>query len=60
MELVYKDEAYLIIGVCMEVHRYLGRGFSEIVYKDAIEYELRAKNMNFSREQEYPRLFGQS
>jgi GxxExxY protein len=53
MELVYKDEAYSIIGVCMEVHRFLGRGFSEIVYKDAIEYELRAKNMNFSREQEF-------
>jgi GxxExxY protein len=38
-ELIYKDEVYKIIGVCMEAHRNLGRGFSEIVYKDAIEYE---------------------
>ena len=37
----------------MEVHRYLGKGFNEIVYKDAIENELRAKNIDFSREQEF-------
>ncbi|MFH1321780.1 MAG: GxxExxY protein [Bacteroidota bacterium] len=36
---MYKDEAYEIISVCMEVHRQLGRGFSEIVYKDSLEYK---------------------
>ena len=34
-----QKETYKIIGVAMEVHRILGKGFSEIVYKDAIEYE---------------------
>ena len=38
-----QDETYQIIGVCMEVHRILGKGFLEIVYKDAIEYEMRKK-----------------
>ena len=38
-----QDETYKIIGVCMEVHRILGKGFLEIVYKDAIEYEMRKK-----------------
>lgn len=38
-----KDETHSIIGVCMEVHKILGKGFLEIVYKDAIEYELKAK-----------------
>lgn len=36
-DLIYKEEFYKIIGISMEVHRYLGRGFLEIVYKDAIE-----------------------
>ena len=55
MELYYKEEAYQIVGICMEIHRILGHGFSEIVYKDAIEYELinmkfitkEKKNMSF-------------
>ena len=39
MDLIYKEEAYKIIGICMEVHNNLGAGFLEIVYKDALEYE---------------------
>lgn len=39
--LIYKDEAYKIIGQCMEVHNNLGGGFLEIVYKDALEYEFK-------------------
>ena len=30
-----QKETYKIIGVGMEVHKVLGKGFSEIVYKDA-------------------------
>jgi GxxExxY protein len=43
VDLIYKEEVYNIIGLCMEVHRLLGKGFSEIVYKDAIEYESQQK-----------------
>lgn len=39
----HKDESYQIIGACMEVHNILGHGFLEVVYKDAIEYELGIK-----------------
>ncbi len=42
-ELIYKEEFYKIIGICMEVHRLLGRGFLEIIYKDALEYEFKKK-----------------
>ncbi len=52
-ELIYKEEAYQIIGVCMEVHKQLGRGFSEIVYKDAIEYEFKMKKYPYEREKQY-------
>lgn len=52
-ELIYKEEAYQIIGVCMDVHKILGGGFLEIVYKDAIEYEFRKLKIPYQREKEY-------
>jgi GxxExxY protein len=47
---ISKEETYQIIGICMEVHRELGFGFSEIVYKDAIEMEAILKNVQVERE----------
>ncbi len=49
----YKDETYQIIGILFEVHKNLGKGFSEIVYKDAIEYEFQQNNIPYQREKEY-------
>lgn len=49
----FQEESFQIIGLCMEVHRILGRGLSEVVYKDAIEHELKAKNIFFEREKKY-------
>ncbi|MDT8413451.1 MAG: GxxExxY protein [Vicingaceae bacterium] len=46
----YKTECYKIIGLCMEVHSNLGKGLSEIIYKDALEYELNKNNIPYSRE----------
>jgi len=40
---LYKYENYIIVGILFEVHKNLGKGFSEIVYKDAIEYEFQHK-----------------
>ena len=34
-------ETYRITGIAMEIHRILGKGFSETVYKDAFEYEFK-------------------
>ncbi|MNF43364.1 hypothetical protein D3C85_134500 [compost metagenome] len=50
---LYEEETYTIIGALMEVHKNLGKGFSEIVYKDAFEYELKRKGFFFEREKEY-------
>lgn len=49
-QLIYKHESYKLIGICMEIHNELGRGFSEIVYKDALEYELNQHGIPFQRE----------
>jgi len=53
MNVIYKDESYQIIGICMEIHNYFGHGFSEIVYKDALELEFRKVGMFYEREKEY-------
>ncbi len=45
-----QKESYQVIGICMEVHRILGPGLLEIVYKDAIEYELKLRNIPYERE----------
>lgn len=52
-DLIHKEEVYDLVGLCMEIHRILGKGFSEIVYKDAIEYECSVRNYSFQREQEF-------
>ncbi len=52
-ELLYKEECYKIIGKCYEVHREMGIGFLEIVYKDALEYEFKRAGIPFEREKEY-------
>jgi GxxExxY protein len=51
--IIYKQESYDIIGLCMEVHNNLGSGFLEIVYKDALEYELKNSKIEFEREKMY-------
>lgn len=48
-----KEETYTIIGIGMEIHRILGKGFSEIVYKDAFEYEFKRNGILYEREKEY-------
>jgi GxxExxY protein len=52
-DLLYKQESYNIIGSCMDVYNVLGKGFLEIVYKDALAYEFGKKKIPFEREKEY-------
>ncbi|TDU42837.1 GxxExxY protein [Gelidibacter sediminis] len=51
--LIYREEAYKIVGICMEVHRELGKGFNEVVYSDALEIEFIEHNINYLREKRY-------
>ncbi len=47
------EETSVIIGLAMEVHKTLGKGFSEIVYKDALQYEFEMNCLQFEREKEF-------
>lgn len=52
-----KDETDKIIGLAIEVHKTLGPGFLEIVYKDALEHEFNVHDYLFRREYEYKVLY---
>lgn len=52
-EIFYKEESYAVIGICMEVYNFLGNGFLEIVYKDALEYEFQKAGIPYEREKVY-------
>ena len=52
-DIILKDESYKIIGACMEVHKELGFGFKEIVYKDALEIEFNTLGIPYQREKLY-------
>ncbi|MBR1683298.1 MAG: GxxExxY protein [Bacteroidaceae bacterium] len=51
MDLLFKEEAYKIVGAAMAVHRHFGCGFSEKVYQDALEIEFQEQNIPFLREE---------
>jgi len=48
-----RNETYKIIGLAMEVHRIIGKGFLEIVYKDALEIEFTDNFIGYEREKPY-------
>ena len=52
-KIIFKDESYTITGALFDVYNNLGSGFSEIVYKDALEYEFKSRNIQFKREKEF-------
>ena len=52
-EFYLKEETYKIIGLCMEVHKILGKGHNENVYGDALEYELKKNEIPSNRESKY-------
>ena len=49
-DLLYKEEAFKLIGFCMEIHRELGKGHDEVIYKDALVVELSRAQIPFARE----------
>ncbi len=52
-ELLFKEEAFKIVGICMNIHKALGMGLKEINYKDAMEIDFTEAGINFEREKKF-------
>ncbi len=52
-EILFKDEVFKLVGLCMEIHRELGRGYDEVIYKDALVVEFQSSGIPFSREKKF-------
>jgi GxxExxY protein len=47
MDLLYKEEAFAVLGACFEVYNEMGCGFLEAVYQECLEIELGLRNIPF-------------
>ncbi|WP_184548500.1 GxxExxY protein [Mucilaginibacter sp. FT3.2] len=56
-DILFKEESYKIIGACFEVHKILGHGFKEAVYKDALELEFKRLKLPFEKEKPYSIIY---
>ena len=56
-DLLFKEECFKIIGLSMKVHRSPGKGFREVIYKDALELEFLNNAIPYEREKKYTVLY---
>ena len=59
-ELLYKEEVFQLVGFSMEIHRELGKGHDEVIYKDALVVELSRAGIPFLREKNYEIIYRES
>jgi GxxExxY protein len=53
VELLFKEEAFKVVGICMNIHKALGMGLKEVNYKDAMEIDFIEAGIPFKREQKF-------
>ena len=51
--LLFKEESYKVIGICMNIHKTLSMGLKEINYKDAMEVDFIEEGISFERERKF-------
>lgn len=52
-KLLYEDQTYQLIGICIQIHKTMGMGLKEINYKDAMEIDFTEFNIPFEREKKF-------
>lgn len=53
-EVLYKERSFAIVGAAMEVHKVLGPGFLEVVYRQALIHELGLREIPVEAEKALP------
>lgn len=49
-KIIFKEESYKIVGICMAIHSSLGSGFLEAVYSEVLAKEFLKNQIPFERE----------
>ncbi len=49
-KIIFKEESFKIIGICMNIHSILGNGFLEAFYSEVLEKEFVKNNIPYQRE----------
>ena len=49
-KIIFKEESFQIIGICMYIHSTMGSGFLEAVYSEIVEKEFKKNNIPFEKE----------
>ena len=49
-KIIFREESFHLVGAAIEVHKEIGCGFTEPVYQEAFEEELRLRGIPFERE----------
>jgi len=49
-ELLFKEQTFKILGICMKIHSVMGIGLKEVNYKDAMEIDFLEQGIEFKRE----------
>lgn len=57
-KLILQEETYKVIGACIKVHKNLGNGFQEAVYKEALTKELTKAEITFEQDKELSIYYG--
>lgn len=52
-DIIFREESFKIIGICMAIHRSLGIGLKEVNYKDAMEIDFIENNIPYLREKRF-------
>ena len=53
-EYKYSELTGKIIGCALEVHKFLGNGFQEVIYQRALAHEMKLQGLSFTREFDMP------
>ena len=58
-EYKYSELTARIIGCAIEVHKFLGNGFQEVIYQRAMAHEMELQGLSFTREFDMPVFYKQ-
>jgi len=54
VDIVYKEESYVITGACFEVYKEMGCGFLEAVYQECLALELGLQKISYQEQVDLP------